>query len=116
MFKRDKTSIIINGVEHLHSSEINVIPDRIEAGTLLCATAITGGNIRLQKVIPEHIKTLTNKLEELQEKYEKASKTEQDKLAIEAGKLLVEEILHNTIDNTNLIDKCEKGGKINGSI
>lgn len=62
-----------------------------------------------------HLK-LTNKLEELQEKYEKASKTEQDKLAIEAGKLLVEEILHNTIDNTNLIDKCEKGGKINGSI
>ena len=62
-----------------------------------------------------HLK-LTNKLEELQEKYDKASKTEQDKLAIEAGKLLVEEILHNTIDNTNLIDKCEKGGKINGSI
>ena len=62
-----------------------------------------------------HLK-LTNKLEELQEKYEKASKTEQDKLAIEAGKLLVEEILHNTIDNTNLIDKCKKGGKINGSI
>lgn len=62
-----------------------------------------------------HLK-LTNKLEELQEKYEKASKTEQDRLAIEAGKLLVEEILHNTIDNTNLIDKCEKGGKINGSI
>lgn len=62
-----------------------------------------------------HLK-LTNKLEELQEKYEKASKTEQDKLAIEAGKLLVEEILYNTIDNTNLIDKCEKGGKINGSI
>lgn len=62
-----------------------------------------------------HLK-LTNKLEELQEKYEKASKTEQDKLAIEAGKLLVKEILYNTIDNTNLIDKCEKGGKINGSI
>ena len=62
-----------------------------------------------------HLK-LTNKLEELQEKYDKASKTEQDKLAIEAGKLLVEEILHNTIDNTNLIDKCKKGGKINGSI
>lgn len=62
-----------------------------------------------------HLK-LTNKLEELQEQYEKASKTEQDKLAIEAGKLLVEEILHNTIDNTNLIDKCKEGGKINGSI
>ena len=58
---------------------------------------------------------LTNQLEELQKQYEKASKKEQDKLAIEAGKLLVQEILHNTIDNTGLIDKCEKGGKINGS-
>ena len=56
---------------------------------------------------------LTNKLEELQSKYEKASKKEQDSLAIEAGRLLVQEILHNTIDNTGLIDKCEKGGKIN---
>ena len=56
---------------------------------------------------------LTTKLEELQKEYEQASKTEQDKLALEAGKILVEEILHNTIDNTGLIDKCEKGGKIN---
>ena len=58
---------------------------------------------------------LTNKLEELQSKYEKANKKEQDNLAIEAGKLLVQEILHNTIDNTGLIDKCQKGGKINDS-
>ena len=58
---------------------------------------------------------LTNKLEELQSKYENASKKEQDNLAIEAGKLLVQEILHNTIDNTGLIDKCQKGGKINDS-
>ena len=58
---------------------------------------------------------LTNKLEELQSKYEKASKKEQDSLAIEAGRLLVQEILHNTIDNTGLIDKCQKGGKINDS-
>lgn len=58
---------------------------------------------------------LTKKLEELQNKYEQASKKEQDNLAIEAGKLLVQEILHNTIDNTGLIDKCQKGGKINDS-
>ena len=57
---------------------------------------------------------LTNKLEELQKKYENASKSEQNKLALEAGKLLVEELLHNTIDNTGLIDKCKEGGKING--
>lgn len=58
-------NIIIKGVEKLKDLSYNIIPDRIEAGTLLCATAITGGNIKLQKVIPEHIKTLLNKLEEM---------------------------------------------------
>ena len=58
-------NIIIKGVEKLKDLSYNIIPDRIEAGTLLCATAITGGNIKLQKVIPEHIMTLLNKLEEM---------------------------------------------------
>ena len=58
-------NIIIKGVEKLRDLSYNIIPDRIEAGTLLCATAITGGNIRLKNVIPEHIKTLLNKLEEM---------------------------------------------------
>lgn len=58
-------NIVIKGVEKLKDLSYNIIPDRIEAGTLLCATAITGGSIKLQKVIPEHIKTLTNKLEEM---------------------------------------------------
>ncbi len=58
-------NIIIKGVEKLKNLSYNIIPDRIEAGTLLCATAITGGNITLQKVIPEHIETITNKLKEM---------------------------------------------------
>ena len=58
-------NIIIKGVEKLKDLSYNIIPDRIEAGTLLCATAITGGSIKLQKVIPEHIQTLLNKLEEM---------------------------------------------------
>lgn len=49
---------------------------------------------------------VTKKLEEL---YKDGS----DKAAIEAGKLLVKEILFNTDDRTNLIAKCEKGGKLN---
>lgn len=46
---------------------------------------------------------VTKKLEELEKKFydEGTSKEEKDQLALEAGKLLVEEILHNTIDNTN---------------
>ena len=40
------------------------MPDRIEAGTFLCAAAVTGGNIRVEKVIPEHITPILSKLEE----------------------------------------------------
>ncbi len=58
-------NIIIKGVEKLKDLSYNIIPDRIEAGTLLCAAAITGGEITLTKVVPEHIQTLTNKLEEM---------------------------------------------------
>ena len=48
---------------------------------------------------------VTKKLEEL---YKEGT----DEAAIEAGKLLVKEILFNTDDRTGLISKCEKGGKI----
>lgn len=48
---------------------------------------------------------VTKKLEEL---YKEGT----DKAAIEAGKLLVKEILFNTDDRTDLIAKCEKGGKL----
>lgn len=40
------------------------MPDRIEAGTFLCAGAITGGNILLKDVTPEHLVAVLNKLEE----------------------------------------------------
>ena len=42
----------------------SIMPDRIEAGTLLCAVAITGGKVKLNKVIPEHINQILNKLEQ----------------------------------------------------
>lgn len=50
---------------------------------------------------------VTKKLEELEKKYYNSdtSQKEKDELALEAGKLLVDEILYNTIDNVNLIDR-----------
>lgn len=63
--KRDKTSIIINGVKHLHSSEINVIPDRIEAGTYLILGALIGDNLKVENVISEHISSLLDKFDEM---------------------------------------------------
>ncbi len=44
------TVIEIEGVNSLHETEHTVIPDRILASTLMCATAVTGGNVRLEGV------------------------------------------------------------------
>jgi len=44
---------------------VEIIPDRIEAGTYLCAGAITNSNITLEKVNPEHIRASLAKLESM---------------------------------------------------
>ena len=58
---------------------------------------------------------VTKQLEELHNKYQEATQKEKDELAIEAGKLLVYQIMHNTEDRTGLIKECKKGGTLNGS-
>lgn len=59
------TNIIeIKGVKKLKDVSYNIMPDRIEAGTYLCAGAITGGNIKLIDVVPEHVIPAITKLEE----------------------------------------------------
>ena len=58
--------IIIKGVKNLKKEvSYNIMADRIEAGTLLCAVAITGGNLKLDKVNPEHITPVVEKLIEM---------------------------------------------------
>ncbi|MDU0318205.1 UDP-N-acetylglucosamine 1-carboxyvinyltransferase, partial [Staphylococcus epidermidis] len=59
------STIKINGVKELHGSEYQVIPDRIEAGTLLIAGAITRGDIFVRGAIKEHMASLVYKLEEM---------------------------------------------------
>lgn len=56
--------IVIHGVDKLKDTGYQIMPDRIEAGTLLCAAATTGGNISLKKVIPEHLTPVIEKLKE----------------------------------------------------
>lgn len=56
--------IQIRGVERLHGVQHTVIPDRIEAGTYLVAGAMTGGNITLHAVNPEHLSSILQKLTE----------------------------------------------------
>jgi len=59
-------TIRIEGVPALRPVPVDytVIPDRIEAGTYLLAAAITGGEVTLLDVIPEHVEALTSKLKE----------------------------------------------------
>ncbi|HDC8404651.1 TPA: UDP-N-acetylglucosamine 1-carboxyvinyltransferase [Staphylococcus aureus] len=58
-------TITINGVESLHGVEHAIIPDRIEAGTLLIAGAITRGDIFVRGAIKEHMASLVYKLEDM---------------------------------------------------
>lgn len=57
-------TIVIEGVSQLKEVSYRVMPDRIEAGTLLCAAAITGGKICLTKAMPEHMTPILHKLED----------------------------------------------------
>jgi len=56
--------IEIEGVRHLHGVEHSVIPDRIEAGTFMIASLITGGDIILKNVMPQHLSAVIDKLQE----------------------------------------------------
>jgi UDP-N-acetylglucosamine 1-carboxyvinyltransferase len=58
-------TIRIRGVSKLHAAEHTIIPDRIEAGTFLAAAAITGGNLLLEGVEPEHLTAIVAKLVEV---------------------------------------------------
>lgn len=59
------TSIMkIEGVEKLKPASHTVMPDRIEAGTLLIAGAITGGEVTVEKCVPSHLDALLFKLKE----------------------------------------------------
>ena len=59
--------LIIEGTnrERLNLKDFSVIPDRIEAGTYLCAGAITNSNITVEDIIPEHLEAVVTKLEEM---------------------------------------------------
>ncbi|MCP4119502.1 MAG: UDP-N-acetylglucosamine 1-carboxyvinyltransferase [Desulfobacteraceae bacterium] len=54
--------ITINGVERLNPAAIEVIPDRIEAGTFMVAAAATGGDVRVLGCEPENMGGIINKL------------------------------------------------------
>ena len=59
------TSVItIDGVDELTPGKHTIVADRIEAGTLLIAGAITGGGVTVTDCVPEHLQSLIDKMRE----------------------------------------------------
>jgi UDP-N-acetylglucosamine 1-carboxyvinyltransferase len=57
-------TIRIIGRDKLEPAEHIIIPDRIEAGTFMLASAMTGGDIKIENVMPDHLKPVIAKLRE----------------------------------------------------
>lgn len=98
-------NIIPEGALHAHKHNMDM--EGITPKGIPVVSNKEGGEVEQQAEIErEEIifrLEVTKKLEELEEKYydEETSQREKDECALEAGKLLVEEILYNTQDNTN---------------
>ncbi|MEJ5168407.1 MAG: UDP-N-acetylglucosamine 1-carboxyvinyltransferase [Arcobacteraceae bacterium] len=61
----DKLKITGTNRELIKIEDFEIIPDRIEAGTYLCAGAITNSKITIKKVMPKHLEAILYKLEEM---------------------------------------------------
>lgn len=55
----------IEGVDELHPIDVEMIPDRIEAGTFLIAGALTGGDIKINKCNPDDLTAVIEKLKDV---------------------------------------------------
>ncbi len=58
-------TVKIKGVKEMRGGSYQIIPDQIEAGTFMIATAATGGDVLIKNVIPKHMESLTAKLIEV---------------------------------------------------
>lgn len=66
---KDSSEIHIEGVNHLYGCTIDVIPDRIEAGTYVIIGALAGNNLKIDNIIPSNIRSLLDLFDEMGIKY-----------------------------------------------
>ncbi|MFZ5975484.1 MAG: UDP-N-acetylglucosamine 1-carboxyvinyltransferase [Bacillota bacterium] len=59
------STVTVEGVQELSSVDYRIMPDRIVAGTYMVASAITGGDVLLDNVRPEHLHSVIHKLREV---------------------------------------------------
>lgn len=80
--------IRIKGVDTLRGCTYSIIPDQIEAGTYMIATAAAGGDVLIKNVIPKHLEAVTAKLVEMGiniEEYEDSIRVIADKRPIKGN-------------------------------
>lgn len=70
VFGAGTSTIEIIGVEELHDGFVEVIPDRIEAGTYIMIGALIGNNLKIENIVEKHLESLLYKLKETGVKYE----------------------------------------------
>lgn len=70
VFGAGTSTIEIIGVEELHDGFVEVMPDRIEAGTYIMIGALIGNNLKIKNIIEKHLESLLYKLKEAGVKYE----------------------------------------------
>lgn len=107
-----KFNVIPEGALHARLHHIENADDLTKKGIPVVSKKEGGGLEQQAEIEREEIifrLEVTKKLEELMKKYtdNEYSQKEKDEVAIEAGKLLVDEILNNTIDNTGLLNTIE---------
>lgn len=109
----NQKNVIPEGALHAHKHHMENAEDLTKKGI---PVVDNNGEQQAEVEREELILSLevTKQLENLYKRYQEDTNTqkEKDELAIEAGKLLVYEILHNTIDRTGLIKECKKGGTL----
>ena len=81
------STITINGVKKMHGGKISVIPDRIEAGTYIIIGALLGKDFTVKGIIPEHLKALFSKLNEMNVSYQLKG----DKVIITEDSIIINE-------------------------
>ncbi len=62
------STIRVTGVERLRGTKYSIVPDRIEVGTYLLGAAVTGGDLTVERCVPEHLDALTARLREAGQK------------------------------------------------
>lgn len=77
--------IRVKGVEKLQGGKYSIIPDQIEAGTYMMAAAITGGEVYVRNIIPEHMESVSLKMREMGVEIEEGD----DYIHVSAGKDLI---------------------------